>query len=59
MTEMLLLPQFPFEEPLAFDALLDRFPMDDPRLAHIHAGVELPQQAVGDDLEVKLPHARR
>ena len=57
MAEMPLFPQLPLEQPLGFNTLLDRLAMDHPRFTHIHAGVKLPKEAVGDNLQVQFSHA--
>ena len=59
MAEVFFLPQLLFKEALAFDAFPDRFAVNDPRLAHIDPGIEFPLQPVGDDFQMKLPHARQ
>ncbi len=55
--EMAPARQLPVEDPGFLHAVGNGFPIDHLGAARMHVGVELPFQAVDDDLQVQLPHA--
>ncbi len=54
--EMPLPGHFLVEERFAFARRFDGFPVDHLGFAHVHVRVELALHAVGDDLQMQLPH---
>ena len=58
MTEVLLLTQLFFETPFNLNFFLYGLTVDHPGLSDVDMGVELTEEPVNDDLEMKLTHAR-